>query len=148
MPGRSGIVKLFVDANTLISGLLFLGNERLLLELGRYGTCDLITIEYVREEVRDFLGRPGAHLSGEEQRRLMTVLDRGVIALGGPPAGTVREASGPLRDETDLPRLVGFETPHLCPGASDRAGPGSTGRGGSHGQVPDRERRRIDFPRA
>ena len=102
-------MKLFVDANTLISGLLFLGNERLLLELGRYGTCDLITIEYVREEVRDFLGRPGALLSGDEQRRLMTILDRSVIALGDPPAGNVREPVGRLRDEADLPVLVGFE---------------------------------------
>jgi len=109
MPGRTGIVKLFVDANTLISGLLFQGNERLLLELGRYGTCDLITIEYVRGEVRDFLGRPRAHLSGDEQRRLMTILDRSVIALGDPPAEEVREALGRLRDENDLPVLVGFE---------------------------------------
>ena len=109
MPGRSGIVKLFVDANTLISGLLFPGNERLLLELGRYGTCDLTTIEYVREEVRDFLGRPRVHLSGDEQRRLMAILDRSVIALGDPPADKVREASGRLRDEDDLPILVGFE---------------------------------------
>src|SRR3990172_12090856 len=109
MPGRSGIVKLFVDANTLISGLLFHGNERLLLELGQYGTCDLITIEYVRGEVRDFLGRPRARLSGDEQRRLMAILDRSVIALGDPPGGRIREALGRLRDEDDLPVLVGFE---------------------------------------
>ena len=109
MPGRSGIVKLFVDANTLISGLFFQGNERLLLELGRYGTCDLITVEYVRREVKDFLGRPSAHLSGDEQRRLMTILDRSVIALGDPPSEKVREALGRLRDEDDLPVLVGFE---------------------------------------
>ena len=102
-------MKLFVDANTVISGLLFQGNERLLLELGRYGTCDLVTVGYVCAEVKDFLGRPLVGLSEEEQRRLMAILDRSVIALGDPPAEKVREALGRLRDEDDLPVLVGFE---------------------------------------
>ena len=102
-------MKLFVDADTLISGLLFQGNERLLLELGRYGTCDLTTIEYVRGEVREFLARPRVGLSANEQRRLMVILDHSVIALGDPPAENVREALGRLRDEDDLPVLVGFE---------------------------------------
>lgn len=102
-------MKLFVDANILISGLLFQGNERLLLELGRYGTCDLVTIDYVRGEVADFLGRPQVRLSEEEQRRLMVILDRSVVAHRDPPEGNVRGALGRLRDEDDLPVLVGFE---------------------------------------
>lgn len=102
-------MKLFVDANILISGLLFQGNERLLLELGRYGTCDLVTIDYVRGEVADFLGRPQVRLSEEEQRRLMVILDQSVVAHRDPPEGNVRGALGRLRDEDDLPVLVGFE---------------------------------------
>lgn len=102
-------MKLFVDANTLVSGLLFQGNERFLLDLGRYGTCALVTNEYVREEVRGFLGRSQVRLSGDEQRRLMAVLDRSVTALRDPTAEEVREARGRLRDESDLPVLVGFE---------------------------------------
>ncbi len=102
-------MKLFVDADILISGLLFQGNERLLLELGRYGTCDLVTIDYVRGEVADFLGRPQVRLSEEEQRRLMIILDRSVVAHRDPPEGNVRGALGRLRDEDDLPVLVGFE---------------------------------------
>ena len=102
-------MKLFVDANTLISGILFRGNEGLLLELGRYGTCDLVTIDYIRGEVGDFLGRPRVRLSEDEQRRLMAILDRSVIALGDPPAEKIREAWGRLRDEDDVPVLVGFE---------------------------------------
>ena len=102
-------MKLFVDANILISGLLFEGNERLLLELGRYGTCELVTIEYVRGEVADFLGRPAVRLSEEEQRKLLAILDRSVVARRDPPIADVRAALGRLRDEDDIPVLVGFE---------------------------------------
>jgi predicted nucleic acid-binding protein len=119
-------VKLFVDANILISGLLFQGNELLLLELGRYGTCELVTIDYVREEVADFLGRPQVHLSEEEQRRLMVILDRSVVAYRDPPEAEVREALGRLRDEDDLPVLVGFErsgADHLVTGDRELRSP-------------------------
>ena len=102
-------MKLFVDANILISGLLFEGNERLLLELGGYGTCELLTIEYVRGEVRDFLSRPRLRLSEEEQRKLLAILDRSVLSRPDPPDADVREALGRLRDEDDIPVLVGFE---------------------------------------
>ena len=102
-------MKLSVDANILISGLLFEGNERLLLELGRYGTCELVTIEYVRGEVADFLGRPAVRLSEEEQRKLLALLDRSVVARRDPPIADVRAALGRLRDQDDIPVLVGFE---------------------------------------
>lgn len=102
-------MKLFVDANTLISGLLYRGNERFLLDLGRYGTCDLVTIEYVRGEVEGYLRRPRVRLSDDEQRRLMTILDRSVVVLDDPPVGKIREARGRIRDEEDLPVLAGFE---------------------------------------
>ncbi len=118
-------MKLFVDANILISGLLFQGNERLLLELGRYGTCELVTIDYVRGEVADFLGRPQVHFSEEEQRRLMVILDRSVVAYRDPPQAKVREALGRLRDEDDLPVLVGFErsgADHLVAGERELRG--------------------------
>lgn len=120
-------MKLFVDAKILISGLLFQGNERLLLELGRYGTCELVTIDYVRGEVADFLGRTRVRLSEEEQRGLMVILDRSVVAHRDPPESKVREALGRLRDEDDLPVLVGFElsgADHLVTG--DRELRGST----------------------
>lgn len=102
-------MKLFVDANTLISGLLFQGNERLLLDLGRYGTCELVTNEYVRGEVADFLARPHAGLLRDDQRRLMTILNRSVVVLENPPAEREQEAVGRVGDPEDLPVLVGFE---------------------------------------
>lgn len=102
-------MKLFVDANTLISGLLYRGNERFLLELGRYGTCEIVTIEYVREEVEDFLRRPTVRLSDDERRRLMAIHDRSVAVSGDPPLEKIREVRGRIRDEQDLPVLAGFE---------------------------------------
>lgn len=102
-------MKLFVDANTLVSGLLYRGNERFLLELGRYGTCDLVTIEYVRGEVEDFLRRPGVGLSGDERRKLMVIHDRSVSVSGDPPREKIRDLRGRIRDEHDLPVLAGFE---------------------------------------
>jgi len=102
-------VKLFVDANTLISGLLYRGNERFLLELGRYGTCDLVTIEYVRGEVEEFLRLPPVRISDDERRRLMAIHDRSVFVSGDPPVEKIREARGRIRDEQDLPILAGFE---------------------------------------
>lgn len=102
-------MKLFVNANTLISGLLYEGNERLLLELGRYGTCDLVTNDYVRGEVADVLARPRVGLAKDEQRRLMRIMDRSVVVLESTSAEEVSAAKGPLKDPDD-PVLVGFES--------------------------------------
>jgi predicted nucleic acid-binding protein len=102
-------VKLFVDANTLVSGLVFEGNESLLLDLGRLGVCELVTNEYVREEVRDVLARPRLGLSRAEQEAALAVLSRHVTILEDPPASAVIAARGRIPDDDDLPVLVGFE---------------------------------------
>lgn len=102
-------MKLFVDANTLVSGLVFAGHEWSLLELGRLGLCDLVTNRYVLDEVREVLTRPHLDLSPEEQRRALTVLARCIAVLEDPPAEDVRAARGRLADPGDLPILLGFE---------------------------------------
>lgn len=102
-------MKLFVDANTLVSGLLFAGNERLLLELGRFGVCELITNAYVREEVIEVLGRSHLRLSEEDQRRLIAWLGRSVTVIADPTVEMLRAAKGRVSDAEDLPVLVGFE---------------------------------------
>ena len=59
----------------------------------------------------------------------MVILDRSMAAYRDPPEGKVREALGRLRDEDDLPVLVGFErsgADHLVTG--DRELRGSTPR--------------------
>src|SRR5439155_1480295 len=88
----------FPHVESFISGLLYRGNERFLLELGRYGTCDLVTIEYVRGEVEEFLRRPAVRLSDDERRRLMAIHDRSVFVSGDQPLEKIREVRGRIRD--------------------------------------------------
>jgi len=103
-------VKLFVDADTLVRGLVFAGNERLLLEIARYGACDLITNPHVHREVVEVLARPDLGLSEVEQGRLIGLLDRSVLTVEDPAVEKMRHSRNRLRDEEDLPVLVGFET--------------------------------------
>ncbi len=102
-------MKLFVDANILVSGLVFEGNESLLLDLGRLGVCELVTNEYVWEEVRDVLARPDLGLSRAEQEAALALLSRHVTILEDPPSTAVIAARGRVPDDDDLPVLVGFE---------------------------------------
>ncbi len=102
-------MKLFVDANTLVSGLVFEGNESLLLDLGRLGVCELVANEYVREEVREVLARPHFALSRPEQEAALALLSRHVTILEDPPANAVLASRGRVPDDDALPVLVGFE---------------------------------------
>jgi len=102
-------VKLFVDANALVGGLVSEGNESLLLDLGRLGVCELVANEYIREEVRDVLARPHIGLSRTEQEAALAVLSRHVTILEDPPSSAVIAARGRIPDDDDLPILIGFE---------------------------------------
>jgi len=102
-------VKLFVDANALVGGLVSEGNESLLLDLGRLGVCELVANEYIREEVRDVLARPHIGLSRTEQEAALAVVSRRVTILEDPPSSAVIAARGRIPDDDDLPILVGFE---------------------------------------
>ena len=55
MSGRS--VRVFLDANTIVSGILFKGNEATLLELGRVKAVELVTNYYVLEDVTRVMRR-------------------------------------------------------------------------------------------
>ena len=103
-------MKLFVDADTLVRGLVFAGNERLLLEIARYGACELITNPHVHREVVEVLARPDLGLSEGEQGRLIALLDRSLSTVEDPAVEKMRRSRNRLRDEEDLPVLVGFET--------------------------------------
>ena len=102
-------MKLFVDADTLVRGLVFAGNERLLLEIARYGACELITNPHVHREVVEVLARPDLGLSEGEQGRLIALLDRSVSIVEDPAVEKMRHSRNRLRDEENLPVLVGFE---------------------------------------
>jgi len=102
-------VKLFVDANTIVSGLLFEGNEARLLELGRLGVCELVTNECVRGEVRDVLARPHIGLSEEETRAALVLVDRWVTVLSDPRPHEISAVRARVPDPGELPVVAGFE---------------------------------------
>lgn len=52
-----GSVRVFLDANTIVSGILFNGNEAALLELGLVKAVELVTNLYVLEEVTRVMRR-------------------------------------------------------------------------------------------
>ncbi len=98
----------FVDANTVISALGFVGNESALLEYAQRGLCDLVTNEHVREEVRRFLERqPG--LSAARRGQAMARLARRIVMLPDPPREDLAAARRRVSDPRDLAVVVGFE---------------------------------------
>jgi predicted nucleic acid-binding protein len=103
------MLRLFVDANTLVSALAFEGNESALLAYAPLGVCELIAVEHVREEVRDTLRQPRLGLSPRERGDALRLVARHVIFLDDPGPEHLNRARGRVRDPKDLPVLVGFE---------------------------------------
>lgn len=100
-------MKVFVDANTIVSGLLFTGNESVLLELGRLKALRLVTNEYVLREVRKVLKREEFQLGEEEQDRLMSYMLECVSIVEDPPREEIKKHYDLLKDEKDLPVVLG-----------------------------------------
>lgn len=100
-------MKAFVDANTILSGLLFAGNEAVLLELGRLGALHLVTNEYVLKEVRAALEREDFHLAEKEQRYLMRYALECISIAGDPSKEDIKKHYDLLWDKKDLPVVVG-----------------------------------------
>ena len=100
-------MKAFVDANTIVSGLLFVGNEATLLELGRLRALRLITNEYVLGEVRGVLKRGEFWLTQEEQQRLMGYTLECFSVVEDPSKENIKKHHGLLKDKKDLPVVVG-----------------------------------------
>lgn len=100
--------RVFADANTLISGLLFEGNESMLLELGSFGAVELAATQYVLREVREVLARAEFALSREEVRDLVGYVHQVVVIVDDPSPPTVRECARKLADKKDAPVVAGF----------------------------------------
>ena len=119
------MLRLFVDANTLISALAFDGNEAQLFAYARLGVGELITIEHVREEVRDTLREPRLGLSPRDRGDALALLARYVIVLDDPSPEEMVRGRGRVRDPKDTPVLLGFEQSgcdHLVTGDRDLRG--------------------------
>jgi putative PIN family toxin of toxin-antitoxin system len=94
-------MRVFVDANTLVSGLIFEGNESQILELGDIGVIELLTTTEIFEEVGDVIGRDEFDHSADEVKNLMGYLQRTVQILGKPDNAALRKVSQLLDDKED-----------------------------------------------
>lgn len=93
----------FLDANIIISGLLWKGNERKLLLLGEEGKVTLLTSAYVIKEVEDVL----MEFEFEEQKITeFLVYLRSFIALTDVGRKEIDSYWGALDDKGDIPVLA------------------------------------------
>lgn len=102
------MLKLFLDANTAISGLFFDGNEAKLLELGKLGLCNLIISEYVLKEIVRVLRSARFGLSEEEISFLISYLFSCAKLYKDSPPKYIKAHYHELKDEKDVPVLAGF----------------------------------------
>lgn len=94
-------MRVFVDANTLVSGLIFEGNESQILELGALGVIELLTSTEVFEEVGKVIRRDEFEYGRKEIRRLLGYLQRTVLILGRPDDKALNKVSQTLDDKKD-----------------------------------------------
>ncbi|MFH0861068.1 MAG: putative toxin-antitoxin system toxin component, PIN family [Candidatus Altiarchaeota archaeon] len=90
--------KVFIDANTLLSGLFFEGPESTLLKIGILGQIRLVTCDFVVKEVRTIIRRKfsGAENHFDDIISIMTVL----------PTEKDELRRGLIRDRKDAPILA------------------------------------------
>ena len=97
----------FVDANIIVSGLLFEGNEATLLELGRVDAITLLTNNYVLTEVRMVLRRAVFSLTDEEYTGLIRYLHECLTAIEDPSDEEILSHFNLLTDKKDIPVALG-----------------------------------------
>ena len=102
-------LRVFVDANTIISGLVFEGNEALLLRLGAIRLCTLVTTRYVMDEVHQALRAREFGLIEDELVALIALAYKSVTVYDGPNRDQLRSYSSRLDDKKDLHVLASFE---------------------------------------
>ena len=105
MPG----IRIFLDANTIVSGLLFEGNESQLLELGILRALELVTSQYVVEEVRRVLSRKEFGNAEDEIVDLLGYLQEAVLIVADPEEPALEKHESTLRDKKDASVCAAFE---------------------------------------
>jgi len=111
MPGKN--IKAFLDANTIISGLLFHGNEATLLELGRIHAVQLVTNRYVMSEVTTVLARKEFSFTNEEINGLTRYIHECLTVTENPPNELIQEKMGLLEDKKDISVALGALGPGI-----------------------------------
>jgi putative PIN family toxin of toxin-antitoxin system len=102
-------LRIFVDANTIVSGLVFEANEGLLMKLGAVGACSLVTTRYVMDEVSHVLRAREFGLSEDETQSLLSLTNRSVTVYGNTKSADLHQYFGRLNDEKDIHVLADFE---------------------------------------
>jgi predicted nucleic acid-binding protein len=102
-------LNVFVDANTIISGVAFEGNEALLLKLGATGACRLATTRYVINEVTKVLQADEFRLSQEEITATLSFVYRSIVVHEDVKQGELRKYFARLDDKKDVHVLAAFE---------------------------------------
>ena len=102
-------LKVFVDANTIVSGLVFEGNEALLLRLGAIRLCSLVTTRYVMDEVHQALTAREFGLTEDEVEGLITFAYKCITVYEGRNRDQLHRYSSRLDDKKDLHVLASFE---------------------------------------
>lgn len=101
-------LKIFVDANTIVSGLLFDGSEALLLRLGKTGLCTLVTTRYVIDEVTRVLHAKEFGLSEQEMAAFISYTSNCTRVRERLKRSQLRKYSSRLADKKDVSVLAGF----------------------------------------
>ncbi len=93
----------FLDANIIISGLLWKGNERRLLELGEEGKIVLITSVYILKEVENVLRQMKFDIDKVDE---FLIYIRSFIDLKDASLEDVNRYWDSLKDKSDGPVLA------------------------------------------
>lgn len=101
-------LRIFVDANTIVSGLVFEGNEALLLRLGRIGLCRLVTVHYVIDKVTRVLRAGEFRFSEEDVVSLISYMSRCMTVYENVKPARLRKYLSTLEDKKDAHVLAAF----------------------------------------
>jgi len=104
-----GPLSVFVDANTLVSGLLFEGNEALLLKLGAVGACRLFTTLRVMTEVAQTLRAKDFRFTEDDIASLLSLAHRSVRVRENPTEFDLKRHYHRLNDKKDVHVVAAFE---------------------------------------
>lgn len=94
-------MRVFVDANTIVSGLVFTGGESQVLELGSLGVVELLSTTVVFEEVSRVIRRGEFGHERKEIKYLLSYLQGAVLLLEKPDDKAVTNVSQLLDDGKD-----------------------------------------------
>lgn len=108
---RSGRAPLsiFVDANIIVSGLVFAGNEALLLKLGTTRACNLLTTSRVMAEVEQTLRAKEFRFAADKVAELLSIVNRSVRARDDVSEIELKKRYDRLNDKKDIHVLAAFE---------------------------------------